>query len=474
MPTPIPVEATLEARIDSVFRDHDSTHSPGCAVGVVGKHGTTFSRGYGMANLDHRVPIEPWTIFDVASVSKQFTAAVVLLLDREGALSLDDDIRDFLPGLPDYGERVTIRHLIHHTSGLRDYLVLLTLTGVALDETFDGEDVFELVARQEALNFPPGENFLYSNTGYFLISRIVREVTGQSLREYARDHLFRPLGMERTHFQDDPNEVVRYRAIGYAPRGSNNFVERRRPLHLVGDGGLMTSVEDLAIWERTFLGELPPNGDHRRELVSFLRERMAERGRLSDQATLLYSFGLTHGVHRRLPTSGHGGSFMGYQAEVLRFPGEDTSVTVLCNLSAARPRALAREVADIILEGELGPRQEPAERRSRPVLFRGSSSEEYEPFPEELEELSGDYYSEELGVTYRLRVRYGGLRIDEPAPLASHLVPEGRDTYRLGEVVLRFLRDDSGDVKELRLDAVRALDLRFERLPDRLGDDDRD
>jgi CubicO group peptidase (beta-lactamase class C family) len=200
------------SRIDSIFAPLDNTRSPGCALGVVKEGALIFARGYGMADLDHHIAIGPHTIFRTGSVSKQFTASVVVLLAQEGAFSLDDDIRIYFPEIPEYEAPITIRHLLHHTSGIRDYLELMEMRGVGDEATYTEDDVVALLARQKNLNFPPGSEFLYSNSGYLLLSRLVERTTGKTLREQAQRLLFGPLEMTSTHFHDDHREIVSNRA----------------------------------------------------------------------------------------------------------------------------------------------------------------------------------------------------------------------------------------------------------------------
>ena len=209
-------EPSVEVRVDEVFARWDTTNSPGCAVAVV-KDGTiAYSHGYGMANLDHDVPIRTDTVFHVASVSKEFTAASFALLALEGALSLDDPIQQYLSWVPDFGQKITIRNLVHHNSGMRDQWSLLGMAGwrYSLDRITNA-DVEYLIKRQQDLNFAPGEQFLYSNTGYTLLGQIVEKVSGQSLREFTTERIFTPLGMTRTHFRDDFSEIVKDQAFGY-------------------------------------------------------------------------------------------------------------------------------------------------------------------------------------------------------------------------------------------------------------------
>src|SRR5687767_9705433 len=211
-----------QARVDEIFKEFTVPGSPGCTVAVYQDGTTVLSRAYGMANLDHDVPLTPSSIFHVASVSKQFTATAILLLAQDGKLSLDDDIRTHVPELPDFGKKITIRHLANHTSGIRDQWDLLGLAGWRYSrDLITDDDVLELLARQQDLNFSPGERHLYSNSGFTLMAVIVKRVSGQSFREFTSERIFKPLGMTSTHFRDNFAEIVKNQAYGYAPeRGS--------------------------------------------------------------------------------------------------------------------------------------------------------------------------------------------------------------------------------------------------------------
>jgi CubicO group peptidase (beta-lactamase class C family) len=214
--------ATTTARVNKLFETWDKPTSPGCALAVMQDGQIIYRRGYGMANLDYDIPITTTTVFHVASVSKQFTAAAIALLAQQGKLLLDDSVRKYVPELPEFGDPITIRHLIHHTSGLRDQWTLLGLAGqrYSLDRIADA-DVLNLMARQKELNFRPGEKYLYCNTGYTLLAVIVARVSGQSFREFTDANLFRPLGMKHTHFRDNFDEIVKQQATGYIPFGNS-------------------------------------------------------------------------------------------------------------------------------------------------------------------------------------------------------------------------------------------------------------
>lgn len=358
---PQPASDSVGAAVGRVFAAWSAADGPGCAVGVARDGEVVFQRGYGMANLELDAPITPASIFHVASISKQFTAMAVALLARDGRLSLDDDVRRYLPELPDYGHRITIRHLLTHTSGLRDQWDLLNMARGRFEENRITEsDVLEIVARQKALNFVPGTEYLYSNTGYTLAGTIVRRVSGKSLRDFADERIFRPLGMTHTHFHDDYTMVVKGRAAGYARGASAPWRVSLPNYDTYGATSLFTTVGDLLRWERNL--DRPVVGD-----AALLRE-LAASATLANGDTTGYGLGLATERHRGAWLVGHGGADAGYRAYVGRFPGHGLAVAVLCNAAPANPAALARGVADVFLGDRLAP-PEPAPRAtaSRPA-----------------------------------------------------------------------------------------------------------
>lgn len=337
-------DASLEARVDQVFAAFDKRDSPGCALAVIENGAIAYERGYGMANLEHGIPNGPRTVYDIGSTSKQFTAASVLLLAQRGKLSLDDDVRTHLPGLPDYGKKVTIRHLLHHTSGLRDYLELMEFAGWRFEDVSTDQDAYDLIVRQKALNFDPGAEHLYSNTGYFLLSLIVKHATGEGLGRFAQENLFGPLGMKDTHYHDDHTLIVPRRATGYSTGQAGGFVIDMSNFEQTGDGAVYTTVEDLLLWDRNFYD--PRVGG--RALV----EQMVQPGVLNSGKVLDYAFGLSVEDDKGLRLVSHSGSWAGYRAELLRVPERRFSVACLCNLAGSNPWRLARQVTDVWLAGQ--------------------------------------------------------------------------------------------------------------------------
>ncbi|MBX7126814.1 MAG: beta-lactamase family protein [Cyclobacteriaceae bacterium] len=329
------------ARIDSLFRFWNNPNSPGAAVLVMKDGKTVFSKGYGMANLEYGIPITPASIFHIASESKQYTAFCIVLLAQQGKLNLNDDIRKYLPYVPDFGKTITIRHLIYHTSGLRDQWQLLAIGGESLDDVIHQEHVIKLVSKQKELNFAPGERSLYCNTGYTLMAEIVKQVSGQSLRAFAEENIFKPLAMTQTHFHDDNTEIVRNRTYSYDSISKEKFVNSPLNYATVGATSLFTTVEDEAKWLDNF-ATAKVGG---REAI----QQMHELGVLNNGKKLEYAFAIaidTVDGHLRI---GHGGADAGYRTYAVRFPEEKLDVVVFSNLAQFDPTALAMKVAEIYL-----------------------------------------------------------------------------------------------------------------------------
>jgi len=375
-----PTRSTAE-RVDAIFAEWDDSGSPGCALGVIEDGKFLYRRGYGLASLELDVPISSSTVFYIGSTSKQFVAASILLAEESGYLSLDDDIRKYIPEIPDYGKTITIRHLLHHTSGLRDYLTLWSLAGEEIEDIHSAAEALEMIARQEALNFEPGAEYLYSNSGYFLLSVIIERATGKSLREFAHENIFEPLGMTNTHFHDDHTRVVKGRAIGHLRRGDGSIALNMSNFAQVGSGGLYTSVDDLLLWDRNFYDNTLGQDN--------LIDRMLVRGVLNDGDTLSYAAALMIGEYRGLRTVAHGGALGGYRAEFLRFPDQHFSVICLCNLAPMNPSGLARQVADIYLADAL--QTEPQAPATEQAAELGAEVEFVTLTESQLQPLTGAY-----------------------------------------------------------------------------------
>ena len=382
------------ARVDSVFARWDRPTSPGCAVAVRENGTPLLVRAYGMADLEHDAPNLPETVFEAGSVSKQFTAAAVVLLAQQGKLSLDDDVRKHVPELPDYGTPITLRHLINHTSGLRDWGAVMSIAGwPRTTRTYTHAHVLDVASRQKALNFAPGSQYLYSNTGYNLLAMIVERVSGESFAAFTRRAIFQPLGMTRTQWRDDFTRVVKGRAIAYAQRGDSSFHMQMPFENVHGNGGLLTTVTDLLRWNEN----LRTGRVGGRALI----DELNRRGVLTDGRKIEYAGGLFVSRRDGMLEVSHSGATAGYRAwlgtYLVTFPGnypeERVEVALLCNAAEANPTVLARRVANIYLPGSVGR----AERQ--PLALR----------PEVLEARTGLYRNRRTNEPLRLVAREGRL-----------------------------------------------------------------
>lgn len=407
--------AALRKKVDAVFAAYDKPDSPGCALGVIREGALTYTRGYGRANLEHSLPITPKTVFDIGSTSKQFTAASILLLEQQRKLSLDDDIRKFVPELPDYGAKITIRHLVHHTSGLRDYLTLMSLAGVDFHGVTTDADALAIIARQKELNFAPGDEYLYSNSGYFLMGVIVERASGKSLREFAQARIFGPLGMTSTHYHSDHAEVTPKRASAYEPKQDGGYRIDMSNFEQTGDGAVFTTVEDLLKWDQNFYE--PKVGG------AALVQGLLTRGRLNSGKELDYATGLMVRKHRGLTSVSHGGSWGGYRAELLRFPEQRFAVVTLCNLGSTDPSRLSRKVAEIYLGEKMAPAEE---HRASTAHGTGTAVA-----AADLQQYTGIFRDPKNGGLQRITLRDGKLRVDSFGPNAAELAPLGSHRFAL-------------------------------------------
>ncbi len=361
-------------RVDSVFAEFNRTDAPGCVCGIMRDGEMKFAKGYGMANLELDVPLSPRSVIYIASTSKQFTAASIALLALQDRIDLDADIHTYLPDMGALGYRVSVRNLVHHTSGVRDHFGLLGLAGWTGRDYFSNQRVYELLKQQRALNFEPGSRYLYSNSNYLLLAEIV------------------PLGMKHTHFDDDYYQVVKHRASSYGPLRDGGYERYLKSFDGYGDGNLLTTIGDLLKWDENFYD--PKVGGQ-----EFL-DLILTPGTLSDGEKLDYAFGLGHGTYRGLQTVSHGGAFKGFRTQLLRFPAEHFSVAVLCNVTTANPTALAERVTDIYLADALAPPSAGAPATPEPTVELPES---------ELEQFAGHYWDPLQRIARQIAVTDGQL-----------------------------------------------------------------
>ncbi len=408
--------AELNARVDAVFARF-TAETPGCALGVVREGALAYAKGYGQASLELAVPITPATVFDIGSASKQITAASIVLLAQQGKLALDDDVRKFVPEVPDFsstgGKKITLRHLLHHTSGLRDYIALLNLGGAQEEAVTTDADALAAIARQKGLNFAPGDDYLYSNTGYFLLSLVVKKASGKTLREFAQENIFTPLGMKDTQILDDHTKVIAGKAASYAPIRAGGFRSVTSNWEQTGDGAVQTTVGDLAKWDANFTSGKVGGAALVRELET--------TGVLNDGTKIDYASGLTVDTYRGLRRVAHGGSWAGFRSETMQFPEQKLSALVLCNRADGDPGTLATRVAEVYLEKEMKPVTTTAVAAQTTVTP---------------ESVAGTYYSATTMTVRRFTAKDGKLHVGNETGLLME--PVGGGAYRVPGGQLRF------------------------------------
>jgi CubicO group peptidase (beta-lactamase class C family) len=375
----------VERQVDTLFAPWTRPGTPGAVVEIIHDGKVVLSKGYGLADVEHDVPMTPATVMIAGSMSKQFTAFAIQLLAQDGKLTLDDDIRAWMPEVPDFGKRITIRHLLHHTSGLRDYFLLLAIAGAHGDDVVTQEDALALVARQHALNFAPGAELTYSNTGYLLLGVIVERVSGKPLADFARERIFTPLGMMHTRFLHGYGTLVPGRAPSYVGSAAEGYRHMTLGDSADGAGGVVTTAGDLALWDRNFY-------DGRVGGMALI-ERMQAVGVLNDGKPVDYASGLMIGEHHGRRMVWHSGSGAGYQTMLARFPDQHLSVVVLANAGDVDVWQSMPQIVDLVLDGKpVTPPAPPAARRE----FREIAVD-----PASLEALTGTFaLSPQYAITF--------------------------------------------------------------------------
>jgi CubicO group peptidase (beta-lactamase class C family) len=415
--------------IDALLNPLTHPDRPGCAVGVMQNGRLDYQKAYGLANLEHGIPIDPvGTVFNIASMSKQFTAAAVLLLEQEGKLSLDDDVRRHLPELPDFGHKITIKQLLHHTSGLRDYAGMMMIGERNPADYTDNKAIMDFLQRQRGLDFVPGSEYGYSNTGYFLLARIIEKVSGKDYPTFVRGRLFEPLAMRNSTVPAELGSLLPHRASGYVPAGPDSYMTALSGWTENGARGVYTTLADLARWDANFAA---PKVGGKAFIANLL-----EPGRLDEGTRIDYAGGLHIGMYRGAAMIEHGGADQGFRSEMLRFPDKGISVAVLCNDMGADPEGLAYKVADIYLEGKLGPAK------------AGEAQQANAPLQPNADQLAGSYWSRERGLVRQVRWERGQLWYVRSSRSRSALVPVGPGRFRLdmpgSKTELVFFQSDEG------------------------------
>jgi CubicO group peptidase (beta-lactamase class C family) len=416
----------------------DAAHDPdlpgGFAIAVIDKGKVDFTKSWGYASSELQVPFTTSTVFDFASVAKQFTGFGIAVLAERGELSLEDDIRDYLPELPDFGERITIRHLLHHTSGIRDWVGLVKLSGRYMNDVISDDFLMELVLQQQELNFSPGEHFQYSNTGYFLLARILSRVTGQSFREWTHENIFRPLEMNNTHFSDDYSEIIMGRASAYKRLKGISYGYSPSNLSSYGSSSLYSTLDDMVKWMNNF---------HERKIGSDqVWEMMLKKGALNSGKEVNYGFGLSFGESHGYSSYGHGGSWAGCVCSLNWFPERKFGVLFIAN----------RNPSGVYLEGEIqhlylheGPGEEAAEVAEPPIRYEKKLD------PERLKEYAGYYYEDERLI--KAEMINDQLVLHFPWESNVQVLADSADRFFLKgtNVLYTFQRDKDGQVDQMSI-----------------------
>jgi len=377
-------------KIDSIFKNSDNYNSPGYAVGIVRNDSLIFSKGYGMANLEYNVRISPETIFHMASVSKQFTAFSIVLLARQGKLNLDDDIRKYLSWFPDLKEKITIRNLLNHTSGIRDQWQMLAISGTRLDDVITQDQIIKILSKQQALNFKPGDQYSYSNSGFTMLAEIVKSVTGQTLRQFTDSAIFKPLGMMNTHFHDDYTEIVKNRSYSYDSIDSLHYANSILSYSTAGATSLFTNINDMSKWIMNFY-------DHKVGDQKDI-DQLTQKGRLNNGKELDYALGISVNTYNGYKVFSHNGADAGYRTIISILPDQKMGFIVFSNLAESDPWNKAYSIAALFFPDNSKKVSESKKTvdSSNAVMKDSVSFKKY----------TGDYISED-GVQFGYAIQHG-------------------------------------------------------------------
>lgn len=522
-----PVDLTAVA--DRVFDAWNNTHGPGCAVGIAKGGRTLLERGYGMADLMGERPITPATILESGSVAKQFTSTAILLLMQDGKLALDDDARKFLPELPVYGRTITVRHLLTHTSGLREWSNLVDWQGWPRGMRMHTQDVvFDLITRQKALNYPVGDYYSYTNSGFLLLRTIVERVSGQSLPQFTAERIFKPLGMTHTQWRDDYTKLVPGLAQAYG-RQADGWHLNMPFDNIIGAGGLLTTVGDWLLWNEALT---------KKSLGAAVGDSITRQMKLTSGLEIQYALGLTVTRYRGLREISHSGSTAGYSTFLARYPDQDNlSIAVMCNAAGAGATAYTRALVDalvpglpvaplpdtVVADGAANARLRGIYRDTRTntmmrldtvrgqlqrvgagvlrplrdgsylmgasrvrftlrgdgrpetmrqpttdgdtVVFTYVAESVWVPTAAELAALAGRYRNDEIGATYAVAVANGKLTVSPRVGAVDTLTPTYRDAFASGGSSAWFTRDAKGRVTAMHFGSARAWDFVSVRVP---------
>ena len=524
----VPDKQKVIAGAERAFEKYTKAYvgpAPGCAAAVSLNGETVFEKAYGLAELEHNVPNTPQTVFESGSVAKQFTAAALVLLQQDGKLSLDDPVRKHIPELPDYGAPLTIRHLLNHTAGLRDWGTVMSLTGAGRGERVINQDLaLDVISHQRALDFTPGAEYSYSNSGYNLAAIIVERVSKQKFPAFVEERLFKPLGMKNSSWRDDYQRIVPGRAHAYSRQGNGPWRLNMPFMNVYGNGGMLTTVGDWMKWNAMLDSQ---------SLGAPLVAALETQGVLNDGRKIAYALGLVVDKYKGLKDVSHGGATAGYQTFLARYPDNKVSVGVMCNGTSPSAGGIAASITDEILgpfpeapkteaakvsEDELkkfvgiwrnekthaparfviengvsrwsGARVVPMgggqftaggnqlkftfDKDDKPVSAQTVDSDgevtrfvpetEWKPMPADLASFKGDWFSEEAGATLTVSIEGDKAFIKQRPTTSLPMQPLYKDHFGVQGYVIWFTRDKNGKIDSMHVGASRMRDMLFARV----------
>jgi CubicO group peptidase (beta-lactamase class C family) len=454
-------DTSAERKIDSLFASYNS-QTPGAAVAIVKDGKVVFRKGYGMADLDHDIPITPQTVFNIASVSKQFTAFAIYLLASEGSISLEDDVRKYITELPDYHTVIRVKHLLGHTSGLRDQAAIGSLAGNRPGDVETTGQILKLIARQRNLNFTPGTAFGYCNTGYTLLAEIIHRVTGQSFAAYTEEKIFKPLGMTSTQFSDNHGKVVKNKAASYE---LINGIYYHQPLNASNPGpsNLLTTVEDLPKWVLNF--ENPVVGTPAL-IKAFNEASYLDNGRKAvlrisgGRDTIFHAKGQNLSNYKGVDMITHGGHTAAFRTFMGRFPSEHLAIIALSNDEHNEKLNARWQIADFYIKDKLKEEKPSATAPGQSIIKPGVA------YPNNPKDFAGEYYSDELSTSYTFVVRGDAL-------IMTHLRLNDIELKRVGDnqfsgsgpetfsFEMAFLKNENHAVTGFTISNFGVKDLKF-------------
>jgi CubicO group peptidase (beta-lactamase class C family) len=524
----VPNKDKVVASAERAFEKYTKAYvgpAPGCAAAVSLNGERVFEKAFGLADMEFNVPNTPQTLFESGSVAKQFTAAAIVLLQQDGKLSIDDPVRKYIPELPDYGSPLTIRHLLNHTSGIRDWGTVMSLTGAGRGERVISQDLaLDVITHQRALDFTPGSEYSYSNSGYNLAAIIVERVSKQKFSAFLEERLFKPIGMKNSSLRDDYQRIVPGRAQAYSRQGTGPWRLNMPFMNVYGNGGMLTTVGDWMKWNAML---------DSKSLGAPLVNALETQGVLNDGRKIAYALGLTVDKYKGLKDVSHGGATAGYQTFLARYPDNKVSIGVMCNGTSPSAGGIAAGITDEIFGPfPATPKIEPAkvsedelkkfvgiwrsEKTHAPARFvvengvprwsggrlipigggqfiAGNSQlkftfdkdgkpmsaenvdddgavtrlvpeHEWKPTPEELASFKGDWFSEDAGATYTVALDADKAFIKQRPATSFTMQPLYKDHFLVGGYVLWFTRDKNGKVSGMHVGASRMRDMPFVRV----------